>query len=118
MDSTEFTLFWKVTKNCTTVNNLSMCAPLCQYRVGIVMQELVTGLADKYEGDAAFAVLHRVFDEHFIVEETVLRPKKGDELTANSLQSPDDLEATFRKKRGDSYIDYVTNITETAFFVQ
>ena len=43
-----------------------------------------------------------------------MRPKKGDELRADSLQSPDDLEATFRKKRGESYIGYVTNVTETA----
>ena len=82
-------------------------------QVGVVMQKLVTELADTYEEDAAFAVLQRVFNEHFIVEEAALRPKKGDELTADSLQSPDDLEATFRKKRGESYIGYVTNVTET-----
>jgi len=82
-------------------------------KVGVVMQKLVTELADKYKEDAAFAVLQRVFDEHFVVEEAALRPKKGDELTADSLQSPDDLEATFRKKRGESYIGYVTNVTET-----
>ena len=39
--------------------------------------------------------------------------KKGNELTADSLQFPDDLEATFRKKRGESYVGYVANITET-----
>ncbi len=82
-------------------------------QVGIVMQKLVAELADKYKEDAAFAVLQRVFDEHFVVEDATLRPKKGDELTADSLQSPDDLEATFRKKRGESYIGYVTNVTET-----
>ena len=47
------------------------------------------------------------------MEEATLRPRKGDELTADSLQSPDDLEATFRKKRGESYVGYVTNVTET-----
>ncbi len=83
-------------------------------QVGIVMQRLVQELADSYQEDAAFAVLQRVFDEHFIVEERVLRPKKGDELIADSLQSPDDLEATFRQKRGESYSGYVTNVTETA----
>ncbi|MFQ5398284.1 MAG: hypothetical protein ACE5E7_01665 [Anaerolineae bacterium] len=78
------------------------------------MQRLVQELSDRYQEEAAFAVLQRVFEEHFIVEETALRPKKGDELTADSLQSPDDLEATFRKKRGESYSGYVTNVTETA----
>ena len=83
-------------------------------QVGMVMQKLVQELADSYQEDAAFAVLQRVFDEHFIVEEAELRPKKGEELTADSLQSPDDLEATFRKKRGEAYSGYVTNVTETA----
>ncbi len=83
-------------------------------QAGIVMQKLVLELAEKYKEDAAYAVLKRVFDEHFIVEEAALRPKKGEELSANSLQSPDDLEATFRKKRGEQYVGYVTNVTETA----
>lgn len=83
-------------------------------QVGTVMQFLVGELADKYKEDAAFMALKRVFDEHFIEEETVLRPKKAEELTADSLQSPDDLEATFRRKRDESHIGYVTNVTETA----
>ncbi len=78
------------------------------------MQKLVVELAEKYEEDAVYAVLKRVFDEHFIIEDAALRPKKGDELSANSLQSPDDLEATFRKKRGEQHIGYVSNVTETA----
>ena len=83
-------------------------------QAGIVMQKLVIELAEKYEEDAAYAVLKRVFNEHFIAEDATLRPKKGDELSANSLQSPDDLEATFRKKRGEQYVGYVSNVTETA----
>ena len=83
-------------------------------QVGMVMQKLVRELADTYQEDAAFITLKRVFNEHFIVEETGLRPKKGDELTADSLQSPDDLEATFRRKRNESHVGYVTNVTETA----
>ncbi len=83
-------------------------------QAGIVMQKLVIELAEKYKEDAAYAVLKRVFNEHFIVEDATLRPRKGDELSANSLQSPDDLEATFRKKRGEQYVGYVSNVTETA----
>ena len=83
-------------------------------QVGVVMAQLVAELTDKYAEVAAFAVLQRVFTEHFIVEAVGLRPKKGGELTADSLQSPDDLEATFRKKRGESFVGYVTNVTETA----
>ncbi|MEJ2331044.1 MAG: transposase, partial [Gammaproteobacteria bacterium] len=56
----------------------------------------------------------RVFDEHFVVEKSALRPKKGEELTADSLQSPDDWEATYRHKSGKDYIGYVANVTETS----
>jgi len=83
-------------------------------KIGKVMHRLVSELAAKYEEDPAFAVLQRVFNEHFIIEEKEIRAKEGGELSADSLQSPDDLEATFRKKRNEEYIGYVTNITETA----
>lgn len=78
------------------------------------MQQLVNELAVGYKDDPAFAVLKRVFNEHFVIEEAETRAKEGDELSANSLQSPDDLEATFRKKRNEEHVGYVTNVTETA----
>lgn len=34
-------------------------------------------------------------------------------MSARSLQSPDDLEATFRRKQGESYRGYAANVTET-----
>jgi len=83
-------------------------------KIGGFMQQLVTELAAGYENDPAYAVLKRVFNEHFVIEEKETRAKEGGELSANSLQSPDDLEATFRKKRNEAHIGYVTNITETA----
>lgn len=42
-----------------------------------------------------------------------MRPKENSELSANSLQSPDDLEAAYREKRGKGYQGYVANLTET-----
>jgi hypothetical protein len=44
-------------------------------------------------------MLMRVFGEHFRVEEKALKVKEGKELSANNLQSPDDLEATYRQKK-------------------
>ncbi len=82
-------------------------------KIGKLMQRLMSELAADYEADPAFTVLQRVFREHFIIEEKEIRTKEGSELSADSLQSPDDLEATFRKKRNEGYIGYVTNITET-----
>ena len=39
--------------------------------------------------------------------------KPHEKLSATSLQSPDDLEATYREKRGQGYKGYVANVTET-----
>lgn len=82
-------------------------------RVGELMRRLVKELAADYGEQPAYQVLERVYREHFTVEETGLRPKEGKELSAGSLQSPDDWEATYREKRGEGHVGYVTNVTET-----
>lgn len=82
-------------------------------RVGELMHKLVRELQAKYAQEAAYQVLERVFQEHFTVAESQLRAKEGAELSADSLQSPDDWEATYRRKRGQDHRGYVTNITET-----
>ncbi len=78
-----------------------------------MMQRLVHDLAADYGEQAAYQVLARVYGEHFVEVESGLRPKVGDELSAQSLQSPDDWEATYRNKRGEGYQGYVSNVTET-----
>ena len=55
----------------------------------------------------------RLFAENFSIEEQSLRPKENNELSSSSLQSLDDLEASFRTKAGKYYKGYVANITET-----
>jgi hypothetical protein len=82
-------------------------------RVGELMYRLVQELATAYEEESTYQILKRVFTEHFLVEGERLRLKTGKELRADSLNSPDDVEATFRKKNGRSYKGYVTNVTET-----
>jgi hypothetical protein len=82
-------------------------------RVGELMHKLLAELAGKYADEPAYQVLDRVFKEHFVNEETTLRAKAGEELSAASLQSPDDWEATYRRKRGEDHIGYVANVTET-----
>jgi hypothetical protein len=83
-------------------------------QAGELMHQLTAALSDRYADEAAYQVLARVFDEHFVVEESTLRPKVGKELTADSLQSPDDWEATYRRKGGKDHIGYVANVTETS----
>lgn len=43
----------------------------------------------------------------------LIQAKPGQAISANSLRSPDDPEATYRKKGHKAYQGYVTNVTET-----
>ena len=81
--------------------------------IGELMQTQVEELHDKYQDDPTYSILTRVFNEHFIVEESQLRAKVGQELRADSLQSPDDPDATYRQKSGQDYVGHVANLTET-----
>jgi hypothetical protein len=82
-------------------------------KIGELMQRLVTELQPGYAQELGYQTLERVFSEHYRVEETELKTKVGKELSASSMQSPDDLEATYRQKGQREYIGYVANITET-----
>jgi len=82
--------------------------------IGKLMSRLVEELADDYQDHESYQILLRVFKEHFNQSDTGVDPKDGSDLSASNLQSPDDLEASYRSKRGESYIGYVANITETS----
>jgi len=82
-------------------------------QIGEFMQRLLGELKEGYSEDPVYQVLERVFNEHFRVEGEAAKAKVGRELSATSLQSPDDLEATFRQKGGKGYRGYVANLTET-----
>jgi hypothetical protein len=77
------------------------------------MQRLLSELKQSYAQEPVYQMFERVFGEHFRVEEKVLKTKIDKELSASSLQSPDDLEATYREKSKKSYKGYVANLTET-----
>ena len=82
-------------------------------QIGGLMARLLPQLVEKYNTDTSYAILERVFNEHFKQVESGVAAKAGSELAADTLQSPDDLEATFRKKRGEGHVGYVVNVTET-----
>ena len=81
--------------------------------IGQLMNNLIEGLAPRYGEDRSYLMLVRVFHEHFLLENSQIQVKTGSDVSASRLQSPDDDEATFRRKRGDGHQGYVTNITET-----
>lgn len=87
--------------------------PAHMQRIGELMGKLLKELAAVYGKHPTYQMLQRVFTEHFMVEQERLRLKVGKELSAASLQSPDDLEATFREKNGRSHKGHVANVTET-----
>ncbi len=81
--------------------------------IGELMHRLLGELSHRYSKESTYRVLRRVFQEHFSVDESMLRPKEGRELSASSMQSPDNWEATYRQKRGEKHRGYVANVTET-----
>jgi hypothetical protein len=82
-------------------------------RIGEFMGQLLDELQPAYGQEPVYQVLARVFGEHFRLAESKVTVKANRELSASSLQSPDDLEATYRTKRGQDYQGYVANVTET-----
>jgi hypothetical protein len=92
-------------------------------QIGQVIHKLVIALAPTYAEQASYQLLVRVFKEHFILDrqddndnddnDQGFRPRHGEELSATSLQSPDDAVASYRHKRGEDFIGYVTNLAET-----
>lgn len=82
-------------------------------KVGATMQYLLEALKENYSAENAYQVLERLFSEHFKLEEKELKLKEKEEISSGSLQSVDDLEASYRKKAGKNYQGFVSNITET-----
>ena len=82
-------------------------------RIGETIYTLLQELRPGYEEESAYQVMARLFEENFTIERQTLRPKENQELSSDSLQSVDDLEASFRTKGKKHYKGYVSNITET-----
>jgi hypothetical protein len=75
----------------------------------VLLQELKAG----YAAEPAYQVLERIFADNFHLTESGPAAKENTELTSDSLQSVDDLEATYRTKGTGHYKGYVANLTET-----
>lgn len=82
-------------------------------QVGTTIQILLAELKEAYAEEKAYQVLERIFSEHFNLIENGVCPKENQELSSGSLQSVDDLEASYRTKRNHHHKGYVANITET-----
>jgi len=81
--------------------------------VGQVLYQLLQAMAAGYDQEPAYQVAARLFAEQFRVAAEATQPKANQEISASSLQSLDDLEATYREKNRVGYKGYVANVTET-----
>jgi len=82
-------------------------------QIGEAIYLLLEELRAGYAQEPAYQVLVRFFADHFRLDEQAVQTKSNQELAADSLQSVDDLEATFRRKGSRDYKGYVANLTET-----
>ncbi len=71
-------------------------------------------LYDSYETYNIFQTFQRVYTEHFTVVKDKIIVKSSDQLSGSCVQSPDDIDATFRDKNGKKSKGQSINITETA----
>jgi len=82
-------------------------------QIGDLMLRLLTELASTYADHPVYQMLQRVFAEQFTLTESAVQAKPGSEISASSLRSPDDPEASYRRKGQCEYQGYVANVTET-----
>jgi len=82
--------------------------------LGHIYHTLYQKFQDSYGATEIFAIFERVYSEHFTVTDETVTVIAENELSGKILQSPDDPEAAYRKKRGGSSKGFVLNAVETA----
>jgi hypothetical protein len=82
-------------------------------QVGEAIYRVLAELKETHASQKAYQVLERIFAENFNLVESGVCPKENRELVSGSLQSVDDLEASYRTKSNTHYKGYAANITET-----
>ena len=85
-----------------------------QEKLAQLYHKLYEALKDSYKDIEVFSVFERVYTEHFTIVDNKITVKPGKELNGGTLQSPDDIDATYRKKQGRHYKGQSVNVTETA----
>lgn len=83
-------------------------------RLGEFYAWMVEALKAEYGESEIHRIVCRLFAEHFTRVEEKIAVRAGKEIGSDSLQSPDDLDATYREKDGESFHGFVLHATETA----
>jgi len=86
-------------------------------RLGMIYYGINLGLKEKYGDTETFQIFERAYQDHFKQVETedkaVIQVRPPAELDCHTLQSPDDTDATFKKKRQETYQGYSAFGVET-----
>lgn len=69
---------------------------------------------ETYKQTKEYINFERAYKEHFVLVDQQTSPKPSIELNSGMLQSPDDIDATYRKKNGEDSKGFVINGSETA----
>ena len=83
-------------------------------KLGELYHKLHEALKDRYKEVEIFSLFERVYQEHFTIVKNKATVKKNEELHSGILQSPDDIDATYRKKDKKIAKGQSVNVTETA----
>lgn len=83
-------------------------------KLGKLYYEVYQHVKIKYSDTDEFRVFERAYNEHFTITEGTAKAKPNNVLNSSMLQSPDDEDATYRKKRDQESKGFTINATETA----
>ena len=83
-------------------------------KLGEVYHLLYESLFEDYWKTEIFQIFDIVYSEHFTAAEDKIEVKPSEELHSGCLQSPDDLDATYRKKRDQESRGQTIHFSETA----
>jgi hypothetical protein len=82
--------------------------------LGQVYHTLYHAFKSGYGDTEIFKILERVYQEHFTVVEERVAVKSSEDLHSSNLQSPDDMDATYRQKRAQYSRGQTVHVSETA----
>ena len=82
-------------------------------QIGGDLQVMIDTFEDPHGKHPAYGDLVRVFGEQYRIDEERIELKAPKEMSGSTLQSPDDREATYRRKGNEAARGYVANISET-----
>lgn len=82
-------------------------------KIGEIYYRLYHQIKEEYTERKEYELFKRVYKEHFTESDEKILIKPSEELSSSCLQSPDDIEATYRNKNGKSSKGQSINIVET-----